>query len=231
MKNKFNLIFLVGVEGTGHHLFQNCCDLTPKPYFNLHKLLMKYFNINTTPEQQQILKQNIFHLTKANPGLVCKESCSFPFGRPANPLMSHDILEFFQLFNEMDHVNLFYVVLTRNIIYSTLSVKNRFDKDKSILFSSRLQENCLNYINNQIQLIPKEKYIIVELKNIQRNMEQFINVVEEKSLIKIPCNFNKVKVTDDSKYLTDNNYNYLVNYFNEKRLKQFNFLRENTHLF
>ena len=37
MKNKFNLIFIIGCEGTGHHLFENC-QLTPKPYYVLHKL-------------------------------------------------------------------------------------------------------------------------------------------------------------------------------------------------
>ena len=36
--------------------------------------------------------------------------------------------------------------------------------------------------------------------------------------------------SDDSKYLTDKNYDYLVNYFNKNRLKQFNFLKENIYL-
>ena len=145
MKNKFNLIFIIGSEGTGHHLFEQC-QLTPKPYTVLHKLIMTYFNINTSPTEQKEIKKNIYEITKNNIGVVCKESASFPYGRPTNPLMSHDILSFFELFNEMEHVNLFYVVLTRNIIFSTLSAKNRFDKNGSIVYSSRLQENCLSYI-------------------------------------------------------------------------------------
>jgi len=230
MKNKFNLIFIIGCEGTGHHLFKQC-QLTPKPYTVLHKLIMTYFNINTSPTEQKEIKKNIYEITKNNIGVVCKESASFPYGRPTNPLMSHDILSFFELFNEMEHVNLFCVVLTRDIICSTLSSANRFDKNKTIVFSSRLQENCLNYINSQIQLIPKEKYIIVELTNIQKNIEKFINFIEQKSKIKICCNYNNnIRISDDSKYLTHKNYDYLVNYFNKNRLKQFNFLKENTYL-
>ena len=215
MKNKFNLIFIIGCEGTGHHLFEQF-QLTPKPYIVLHKLIMTYFNINTSPTEQKELKKNIYEIMKNNLGVVCKESASFPYNRPTNPLMSHDILDFFELFNEMEHVNLFYVVLTRNIIFSTLSSANRFDKNKSIVFSSRLQENCLNYINSQIQLIPKEKYIIVEITNLQKNIEEFIKVIEQKSKIKICCNYNNIRISDDFKYLTDKNYDYLVNYFLQK---------------
>ena len=229
MKNKFNYIFIIGCEGTGHHLF-NHCDLNPKDSVELHNLIMTYFNTNTTPTQQKELKKNIYEITKNNIGVVCKESASFPYGRPTNPLMSHDILGFYELFNEMEHVNLFFVVLTRNIVFSTLCSANRFDRDKSILFTSRLQENCLNYINSQIQLIPKDKYIIVEISNIQKNIEEFIKIIQEKSKMKISCDYDDIKISDDSKYLTDKNYDYLVNYFNKNRLKQFNFLKENTHL-
>ena len=55
MKNKFNLIFIVGNEGTGHHLFNHL-----KINFNsnnLHKLIMTYFSVNTTPNQQEIIKK------------------------------------------------------------------------------------------------------------------------------------------------------------------------------
>ena len=130
----------------------------------------------------------------------------------------------------MPHVNLFYIVLTRNIIFSTLSSAIRFDKNKSIIYSSRLQENCLIYINSQIQLIPKDKYIIVEITNIQKNIKNFIKFIEEKSKIKIYCDYNNIKVSNDSKYINDKNYNYLLNYFTKNRLKQFNFLKENTYL-
>lgn len=229
MKDKFNLVFIVGCEGTGHHLFEKC-KLTPEPYNLLHNLIMKYFNVNTTPSMQHSIKRHIYDLTKNNLGTICKESASFPYGRPTNPLMSHDIYSFYKLFNEMEHVNLFFIVITRDIICSTLSSANRFDKDKSIIFCSRLQENCLNYINNQIQLIPKDKYIIVEITNIQKNIEKFIEIINEKSNIKITCNYSEIVASDDSKYLSDKNYDYLYKYFDTIRLKQFNFLKDNTYI-
>ena len=122
MRDKFNLIFIIGCEGTGHHLFEQC-KLTLKPYKALHKLIMEYFNINTNPIKQKEIKTKIYNITKNNIGAVCKESCSFPYSRPKNPLKSLDILGFFELFNQMPHVNLFYIVLTRNIIFSTLLSK------------------------------------------------------------------------------------------------------------
>ena len=141
---------------------------------------MTYFNVNTNPIKQQELKKNIYKLTKNNIGVICKESASFPRGRPINPLMSHDILSFYELFNSMPPVNLFLLVLTINIIFSTLSSKIRFDLNKSIIYLSRVQENCLNYINSQIQLITKQKYIIVELTNITNNIEIFEKLLEQK---------------------------------------------------
>ena len=230
MKDKFNLIFIIGNEGTGHHLFEKCINATPKPYKILHKLIIKYFCVKTTPNEQREIKMEIYELTNNNLGSYCKESSSFPFGRPADPLKSIDILGFYELFNSMSHVNLFFLVLTRNIIYSTLSTKNRFDQNKSIFWAARLQENCLSYINNQIQLIPKKNYIIVELNNITNNISKFKNLLEERSKMNFKFNFNAVKLCDNSKYLSNLDYGYLCEYFNETRLKQFDFLKNNTYL-
>lgn len=228
MKDKFNLLFIIGNEGTGHSLFQHC-DLQPDIYKELHDLIKRYFDYTLTPEQRDKSKTKIFSLTKENIGVVCKEWSSFPHGRPTNPMVSHDIYGFHQLFSQMEHVNVFYVVLTRNIIYSTLSSKNRFDEKKSIVVCARTQEMMLGYINSQIQLLPKDKYIIVELTNLQRNIKKFISLLKQRSQMNIACNYDGISVADDSKYLKDINYKYLVNYFDEYRLKQFKFLKENTH--
>ncbi len=228
--DKFNLLFIIGNEGTGHHLF-NECKLENYPYERLHSLIKNYFNLYTTPEQQVSIKKKIFNLTKHNLGVVCYERASYPYGRPTNPLISHDILGFQDLFKNMNHVNLYYIVLTRNIIYSTLSSKTRFDVNKSIIYCSRMQEMCLTYINSQIQLLPKDKYIIVDLNNIQSNIKKFIEYIYSKSNIKIECNYSAITNSFDIKYLSHKDYNYLVNYFNDERLEQFKFLKENTILF
>lgn len=41
MENKFNLIFLIGTEGSGHHLFKDCCNISEEEH--LHALIFNYF--------------------------------------------------------------------------------------------------------------------------------------------------------------------------------------------
>jgi hypothetical protein len=230
MKDKFNLLFIIGNEGTGHSLF-DYCDLEPEPYQRLHGLIKRYFNNDYLPIERDVFKRDIIELTKNNLGVVCKEWSSFPHGRPTNPMISHDIYGFHKLFSDMEHVNVFYIVLTRNIIYSTLSSKNRFDKDKSITYCARIQEMMLNYINSQVQLLPKDKYLIVEMTNIQKNIKQFIKLIHERCSMSIHCDYDDIIIANDRKYLKDRNYKYLVEYFDDNRLKQFKFLKDNTLFF
>lgn len=232
MYNKFNLLTIIGIEGVGHHLFENACDgLTENPYKELHKLIIEYFSIDTFPDRQLEIEADIYTLTANNIGCVCKESASFPYGRPVHILNSYNILSFYELFSRMPHVNLYFIVLTRNIIHSTLSSKVRFDPEKSIIYNVRLQEQSLNHINNQIQLIPNDKYIIVELTNIIDNIRQFTQLINERSGIYINFNINKIVRTDINKYLKHKDYQYLVDYFSDNRLKQFDFIKNNTYLF
>ena len=49
--------------------------------------------------------------------------------------------------------------------------------------------------------------------------------------IKIECNYDAITNSVDTKYLTHKDYNYLVNYFDDVRLEQFKFLKQNTFLF
>tara|TARA_R110002020_G_scaffold243907_4_gene457497 strand:- start:122 stop:856 length:735 start_codon:yes stop_codon:yes gene_type:complete len=228
MKDKFNLLFIIGNEGTGHSLFHNC-DLEPEPYKELHGLIKKYSNNKLLPKEREVFKEEIIELTKNNLGVVCKEWSSFPHGRPTNPMISHDIYGLHKLFGDMEHVNVFYLVLTRNILYSTLSSKNRFDKDESIIYCARMQEMMLSYINSQVQLLPKDKYLIIELTNFQKNIKKFFKLIYERCSMTIDCNYDNIIIADDSKYLKDCNYKYLVEYFDDNRLKQFKFLKDNIN--
>lgn len=75
-------------------------------------------------------------------------------------------------------------------------------------------------------------YIIINLENVINNIEIFQKVLRKKSNIPhISFNASKIKKTDNSKYLKDNHYPYLKNYFSETRLKQFDFLLSNLQLF
>ena len=229
MTSVFNIVFLIGLEGTGHHLFADSCNF--KETRLLHRLLLEYFDTSTNIDVKSKIKNRIYDFTKHNTGKVHIDRASFPFGRPTNPLKCYDILEFYELFNSMPHVSLFFIVLIRDIVRSTLSSHNRFDKSKSIILSARQQENCLIYINSQIQLIPERVYVIVDFNDIVNNISDFEKVLLKKSGMTITFDPSKIKLPDDSKHLRDNNYNYLKNYFGEVRTSQFSFLYNNAHSF
>lgn len=226
MKNDLHLIFLVGLEGTGHHLYLDACNYQETE--PLHGLLLNYFDVFTYLGPKEDLKQSIYKRTQSlvASGKNHLDRASFPCFRP--PIMSYDILEFYELFSSMPHVKLFFIVNVRNIIYSTLSAHNRFDKDKSIVWSARLQENYLIYINSQIQLLPKDKYLIIDLNDLCNNVGKFEEILREKSgMNDISFDRDKIKIPDNSKHLKNEHYDYLTSYFNETRLKQFSFLESN----
>ena len=222
--NKFNLIFLIGNEGTGHHLYDDICNY--KETHQLHQLLMIYFDNLITPEYRLHVKKLIFEYTQNHKGENHMETASFPFFRPTSPLQTYDILGFYELFSNMDHVNLFFIVSTRDIIISTLSAHRRMDYDKSIFYTARMQEFCLLYINNQLQCIPEDMYIVLNFNYICNNVKTCQNIIREKSKMStLSFDETKVKIPNDSKYLQYSNYNVLMNFFNENRLNQFNFLK------
>ena len=230
MKNKFNLIFIIGLEGSGHHLYKNLkINLSSPKIIQMHNLILQYFNKGGDPRNLIKIRNKMFDFTKKNIGSSFYESSSFPFGRPTSPLNCIEILGFYELLKSIPHINFYFIVNTRNIIYSTLSIQKRTN-DK-IIWSTRLQESCLLYINSQIQLIPKEKYVITDLDNISENIDKFEKYLKEKTKMDIYFNKNNVFKQNNLKYLKYKNYNYVFYYFSKKRMEQFNFLKNNTTLF
>ena len=120
---------------------------------------------------------------------------------------------------------LFFLVNTRDIIESSISTITRFNYP--VIYSAKMQENSLIYINSQMQLIPKNKYIIVDFKNLINNVKSFEKIFQEKANINISFNSDKIKQIYHSEYLINIHYNHLKTYFNTIRLQQFNFLRDN----
>jgi len=232
MKNKFNLIFLIGTEGSGHHFFKDCCNI--KEENPLHQSIFDYFT-SSDIKKKNLFERDIYEYTKKNIGKTHMERTSFPFGAfnkyneiYRDPIFYYDILEFYNLFSFMEHINLFFIVNTRDIIETTISTFTRFNDP--IIYSAKLQENSLIYINSQMQLIPKNKYIIIDFINLLKNVKDFEKIFQEKSNINISFNIDKIKHVDSTKYFKNIHYNYLKTYFNKSRLQQFKFLKENTHI-
>jgi hypothetical protein len=227
MDSKYNLLFIIGSEGTGHHLFENMKYDTYENYEDVRSLALKYFKSND--EHKKELKEEIYSITKKRIGKFCVESASYPFFRPLNVLNSIDIYSFYELFNSIEHVNLNLIILNRNIVNSTLSSYNRFDKSNklSIHDSVRIQEIMKIYISSQIQLIPSEKYIIVDLLDLQKNIKSFISLVGQKFNLNLDFKIDMLKISNENKYINDDNYEFVFNFFNQTRLKQFDFLEKN----
>ena len=263
-----NLVFLIGVEGSGHHLFGCCCTNKGNDFWKfksvLDKLLERYFDYNISIKTKLKLKNEITLHIKNNQNLELIITSSFPYNRPIDSLRRYDILEFYELFENNPYVNMFFVILVRDIVYSTLSAHNRFGKDvfnresivleakvlvrnimhatlsahnrfgkdvfnrESIVLEAKVQEDNLIYINSQIQLLPKNKYIIVQYNDICNNPSKFGKILQEKSNFNdLFFNAENVIKADDSKHINNKHYNYLCNYFNAKRLKQFEYINSN----
>ncbi len=232
MENKFNLIFLIGTEGSGHHLFKDCCNISEEEH--LHALIFNYFT-SSDIKKKNLLERDIYEYTKENIGKKHIERTSFPFGSfnkynemYRNPIFYYDILDFYNLFSSMEHINLFFIVNTRNIIETTISSITRFNEP--VIYSAKLQENSLIYINSQMQLIPKNKYIIVDFNNLRKNIKEFEKIFQEKSNINISFDIDKIKHIDKTKYIENIHYNYLKTHFNKTRLQQLKFLIDNTYV-
>ena len=241
-----NLFFLIAPEGCGHNLFEDACSY--EQTFDLHHLLMAYFDNEISLETKSNIKNNIHALVAANPNLNHIERSSFPYGYTyleANrgrtrdglrgPIRRYDVKEFYDLFSEIAEVNLFFIILTRNIVRSTLSTYERFhvpNWDNDIIWASKIHEDNWIYINSQAQLLPSRQRIIVDYDDVCANIKTFeISLQDLSGISDISFDESKVKQADHSKALSHPFYSHLENYFDKKRMSQFDFLKENKTTF
>ena len=131
-----NLIIIFGLPGTGHHLL----------YDLLRNNNFKNITNEILDELTNTLKQNNF---KEGNYIF---STSFPYGRDLNNDNKINIKQLLNLLlKKYFDFNILFIMLSRNIIYSTLSAYNRFYKSKFILikeikFQNKHIKNLRNYI-------------------------------------------------------------------------------------
>lgn len=222
-----NLFFLIGNEGSGHHLIKAIFPfLETQPF---HDMLSTYFDNTIDPEIKYYLKCHINDYVNNNKDINHIDRASFPYGNPRNSVRRYDIKEFYDLFKDNSNVNLFFIVIIRNIIHSTLSAYRRCHNNKDIVLTAKMQEDNLIYINSQMQLIPNDNYIIVDYNDICDNINEFEIILQQKSNIKnLFLNKKKVKKSENIlKYCEHKHYTYLKTFFDTVRLKQFNFIYNN----
>ena len=226
-----NLLFLIGLEGTGHHLFKDCCSYQEDPH--LHYLLVLYFDKGTTEEARPILKDGINSFVRNHKNSNIIERASFPYYDALGGEQFYDIEEFYKLFSENPDVNVFFTIVVRNIVCSTLSIHNRpgrikDSRGRSVIDEAKIQERHLKYINNQVQLLPTDKYVVVTYNDICRNIKALEKILQDRSHFNdLFFDEKKIRPADDTKHIRSKHFNNLTNYFTRERTKCFDYLISN----
>lgn len=234
------VLFLVGVEGTGHHLFLSACNYQER--FQAHSLFLDAFNTLSTPEAIRSSKGKLKRfLCNQSPNFRHIERASFPYNRPFNPLLRYDILEFKQILESVPGLKHGFIVITRNIVDSTLSSWSRFDcNTKSTRFNSGEQERSISlyeaakaqesntlYIQSQMKLIDESKRVILSYEDMIQNPENITLRVRE-ALDIDDFQVDPSKVCAPHPKESSPNRDFLEKFFCSQRLSQFQYLKQNT---
>ena len=222
-----NLLFLIGNEGAGHHLFAETCSFKQDEGF--HNLLLDYFSNESCFDSNKSKKSEINNYIASCKNLNHIERASFPYNRPLDSLRRFDIKLFKDLFYGREDVNVFFIICLRDVVQSTLSAWERFDRHTGVtLFhTARAQEDNLIYICSQSKLLPYARTTIVEYENICDHFDSFGEYIRDESGMR-ELSFDSSKVKKSNKVRTNKD---LENYFDLDRRKQFDYLFNNLTIF
>jgi hypothetical protein len=236
---------LVGVEGTGHHLFESACNYQQDP--QTHNLFVCAFDTLSKPEELTESKEALrSFLRNKSHKFRHIERTSFPYNRPFNPILRYDIMEVKQMLESIPDLKHSFIVITRNMVDSTLSSWNRFDSNGEIVVgqhhskatgrsvslyeAAKAQESNTLYIQSQIQFIDKSKKIILSYEDMTRRPDDIAPKVRKALGIDDfeidPSKIHLPRPREDS-----SNRAFLETFFCPQRLSQFQYLKDNaTHL-
>lgn len=248
-----NFIFIIGASGSGTTLFLKIFSKLKDTivlggnYNNLQNYNNKYISlknrINLTTKtlwdrkinyiekdraKKELfsIKNEIEFLNNSFKNIVYKRSTPFHKGDRYIP----DIFDIVDVFN-----NLKIIVLYREPEASTYSSLRRGFVD-NISYSAKICEEQLVLLTTKLQLIDKNKYIIINYENFCHNIDSYLKKIA------IFCNLDLVELLDVSKKININSENifrwkddlkikdidFLNKYFTERRKKQFDFLYKNS---
>ena len=157
-------LFLIGVEGTGHHMIRALLadylkrdDFADKR-FKLENQIQEFSRFkNIKQELQRIFQwyknQNVTHLFLSLP--------SFPYLQPRESLRRPDIIDFADLVH--DSIEIKYLILYRNPISATYSAIRR-GFTNNIHLQAKIVESNFIYIEKQFSQLPKEFYRVLHFE-------------------------------------------------------------------
>tara|TARA_B100000029_G_scaffold301281_1_gene294190 strand:+ start:48470 stop:49228 length:759 start_codon:yes stop_codon:yes gene_type:complete len=189
-------IWVVGVEGSGHHMIFNALFHKFKtkknflfesngkgPLVDLHNSFSKLFESESSSNEKLEAKNNIHRLLSKYRDISSKEELilfdrnSHPYSNPRDTLRRWDIIDFVNIVKEYSTPRL--LILLRNPINATYSCIRREMTDNVYLQSKIIEDNFI-CINNQIQTIDdKSIYRILDYDHFFHDPKFFIKCLSD----------------------------------------------------
>lgn len=220
MKKK--LIFLIGVEGTGHHLIQASCNY--KETSPAHELILRAFNTFASPEELERNKNKLREfLINSSQDFRHIDRASYPYNRPFNPLQRYDMLEFKLLLESIPDLDWGFLVLIRDPVDSTFSSWKRFDENNkpiSLYEAAKAQEANILYIQSQLLLIESSKYLVLSYEDMCHYPERITDLIKTK-LKTEDVNIDPSKIYKLRKRKESIEIKFLEKFFTPTRVSQF----------
>lgn len=179
------LLFLVGAEGAGHHLFRSILHSHfQQPWFSFEQSWHKCLTDQWTAETSAECAMNTSSMRECVSRFVKKsgykevthlyENASFPFNHPRNSIRRPDLLEFDQQFN--NDFDIRYLIIMRNPISMTNSaLKRKFTVNPHL--QCRIVEDNLLFIAAQMQAIGDEKYRVIHFEDFLSRPTEYVEAL------------------------------------------------------
>ncbi|ELS03747.1 TIGR03032 family protein [Xenococcus sp. PCC 7305] len=182
--NKMKFLFLVGVEGTGHHMIRailaNCFEQDHfVPQGEWHQLLLNYWDAsqrfkieNETPDcsKSKNIREELAHIFQSysnqNATHLFESLSSFPCYQPRQTLRRPDIIDFADIVSDLIEVK--YLILYRNPVSATYSAIRRGFTD-NIYLQAKIVESNLIYIDKQFSQLPQTSYKVLHFEEFLDN--------------------------------------------------------------
>ena len=236
-------LFLVGAEGSGHHMFR--AILGPHiasswfsfegnwhgPLTELWDESISWERFSGFSDRQVHFEQNIRPiLTRLqNRGVThCYENASFPFNNPRNPLRRPDLVEFDRLMGGIADCR--YLVLYRDPVSMAASAMRRGFTDNPYLQCKILEDNLI-YIAAQMGLLGVDRYRTLCFEAFVADPERYADSLAgwwelDSDLLK--SGIKNLRAPGSSHQSSQTVQSILSGFFDGKRIEQWaRFYREN----
>lgn len=191
---QMKFLFLIGIEGSGHHMFHSILEYHEKQRNFVSMGLWRpplVHRWNTAPKKgikerllnilkPPIFKQagtlkekldHIFEQYKQEEATHFFESVSFPFENPRNTLRRPDVIELVDTIEDMLEYKL--LVLYRNPISATYSgIRRGFTHN--VRLQAKIVEDNLIYIASQVSTIDTNLYKVIDFDEFLANPNAYV---------------------------------------------------------